>query len=163
MFNLALVGDTQLVVRLRNLPTAIANALRGKVEALTIKLQAHIIVDKLSGQVLNKRSGDLKASIQRKIEATVYAVYGIVYSSGDVKYAAAHEYGFHGTVEVKQHMRTMVFGKEAAMPFAVGPYAMRMNLPERSFMRSSLEDMREEITVGLKDAAVEGARKAVQP
>lgn len=159
MFNVTLVGDRELVARMKALPTSVAQSLRAKVEVLTIKLQAHIILDKLSGQVLNKRSGDLKASIQRKIEATELAVFGIVYSAGDVKYAKAHEFGFEGDVTVKQHTRTVVFGKEAAMPFSVGPYTMHMKMPERSFMRSSLKDMREEISTGLKEAAIEGAHR----
>lgn len=159
MFNLTLVGDRELVGRLQAMPATVARALYGKVQFYAIKLQGYIITNKLSGQVLNKRSGDLKASIQQKVEASALAVYGIVYSSGDVKYAAIHEFGFEGDVEVKQHTRTMVFGKEAALPFSVGPYTMHMKMPERSYMRSSLTDMREEISTGLKEAAIAGAQQ----
>lgn len=160
IFNVTLVGDRALVARLRNLGGPVAAALRGKIELLTIALQTHIVRDKLHGQVLGQRSGQLAQSIQRRVEATALAVFGIVFSAGNVKYAKAHEFGFHETVTVKQHMRTVVFGKEAAMPFAVGPYAMKMNIPERSFMRSAFADQRESITAGLKEAMVEGLQKA---
>jgi hypothetical protein len=34
-------------------------------------------------------------------------------------------------------------------------------MPERSFLRSSLNDMAEEIFVGIRDAAMQGAREAL--
>lgn len=162
IFNVTLVGETELVARLASLGDSVLKALRAKVEILTINLQSHIVRDKLHGQVLNQRSGQLVRSIQRRIETTALAVYGIVFSAGDVKYAKAHEFGFDGEVTVPQHMRTMVFGKEAAMPFAVGPYQMHMKLPERSFMRSSLGDQRPEITQGLKEAVVAGLQAGIR-
>jgi phage gpG-like protein len=162
IFNVTLVGESQLVGRLTSLAAPVLQALRAKIEVLTINLQTHIVRDKLHGQVLNQRSGALARSIQRRVEASQMAVFGVVFSAGDVKYAHAHEFGFQGTVTVKQHMRTMVFGKEAALPFSVGPYSMRMNVPERSFMRSSLADQRQSISAGLRDAVTEGLRLGVR-
>lgn len=159
MFNATLVGDTALIVRLKTLPKSVFDALYTKVLKLSLALQAHIVRDKLAGQVLGVVSGDLRRSIQQKMDATEMAVFGVVYSAGDVKYAGAHEFGFDGDVTVKQHTRTMVFGKEAALPFSVGPYTMHMKMPERSFMRSSLTDMKEEISTGMKEAAIEGLQR----
>lgn len=142
------------------IPGQVVKAIEAKVRALTINLQRHIVADKLQGQVLNHRTGALGRSIQQLVERSGDRVEGKVYSSGDVKYAAIHEFGFHGSETVKQHMRTTVFGLKVE-PFSVGPFTRTMNMPERSFMRSGLADMAEEIVKGLRAAAVQGAREAM--
>jgi hypothetical protein len=64
--------------------------------------------------------------------------------STPVKYARPHEYGFHGTVDVREHMRTIkqAFGRPIEPGRGHGSaHSMKMNLPERSFLRSALMDM----------------------
>ncbi len=59
LINITLTGDRALIAQLEALPAHVAQALRSKVEILTIQLQSHIVRDKLHGQVLHQRSGQL--------------------------------------------------------------------------------------------------------
>ena len=145
---------------LDRIPSVVVEAVARKVSLLTGDLQAHIVRDKLQGQVLKHRTGALGRSIQHITKRNGDITTGEVFSSGDVKYAAIHEFGFHGTENVKQHIRTMVFGKKVA-PFSVGPFTREMNMPERSFMRTGLADMAEEIVEGIRDAALKAARESL--
>ena len=75
--------------------------------------------------------------------------------ASDSRYAAAHEYGFAGRVGVRASLRriTIAFGRPIA-PITIGvdAHARRMNLPQRSFLRSSLEDIAPYIASEIEDA-----------
>lgn len=160
MFNATLVGDKELIARLDAMPDGVRAELKRKIAQLAIQLQAHIVRDKLSGQVLRVRTGALRRSIQQMVEDDGSAVYGRVYSTGDVKYAGVHEFGFSGQETVRAHTRSTVFGRKVE-PFTVASFTRNMNMPERSFMRSSLNDMAEQIREGMREAVVGGMRKAL--
>lgn len=148
------------VARLGAMPASVQAMLEAAVRRLAIRLQGYVISQKLHGQVLHQRSGRLAGSIQQ--EAPIQeggGVYGRVFSAGTVKYARIHEFGFTGAVNVPAHQRTMVFGKTVPA-FMVKPYTRRVDLPERSFLRSSLADLTGDIEHDLKAAVVEGLRKA---
>lgn len=161
MFTASLVGKTELIQRLAAMTPNVLRALKQAVTSETIKLQAHVIRDKLQGQVLNNRSGDLARSIQQDVTSTDLSVFGRVFSSGDVKYAHIHEYG--GTI----HIPEIVPDKAKALAFTIGGkqvFAMRtkahdVHMPERSFLRSALADNAVEITLALKRAAIEGLQR----
>lgn len=161
MLTVSLVGDRELIQRLSAMPAAVKGALLRKVTELAFKLEAKIKGDKLSGQVLNVRTGALRASIANDVTETATTVSGRAFSSGDVKYAGIHEFG--GKIPAHEILAT----KAQALAFAVGGkqvFARRVQIPdvtmpERSFMRSSLADMRGEIVEGLKQAAREGVAK----
>lgn len=164
IFNLTLVGDRQLIGRLETLSAPVRAALRAKVERLTIELQTHIISRKLHGQVLHQRSGALARSIQRRVEAMALAVYGIVFQSGDVKYGKIHEFGGrtppHDIYPKKADaLHFVVGGREV---FAKVVHHPGSKMPERSFMRSSLADMRPTISAGLRAAVLDGVRNGVR-
>ena len=144
---------------LDGLPPQVIEAIAKKVRALTVNLQRHIVADKLQGQVLKHRSGALGRSITTEVSTSGATTTGEVFSAGDVKYAAIHEFGFHGVETVRQHTRTMAFGRDVA-PFLCGPFTREMNVPEWSFMRSSLEDHAERIVAGIREAALAGAKKS---
>ena len=78
--------------------------------------------------------------------------------SSNSRYARVHEYGFAGTVDVKASLRriTEAFGRPIAeKAINIRPYQRRMELPERSFMRSALEDMDPEIRDEVEAALLE--------
>jgi phage gpG-like protein len=155
------IGSSQVVERIKSITPNVRTALQEKVQRLTIKLQIKVVRDKLQGQVLNVRTGRLQRSISQAVTSTETSVTGVV--STAVKYAAAHEYGFSGTVNVKEHLRTIkeAFGKSLKEPvtFTVHAHTMKMNLPERSFLRSALADMDSEIFHGIEDAVAEGSKR----
>lgn len=160
MLNVTLVGDRELVARIGAMPAKVHAALLKKVNALALKLEAKIKNEKLSGQVLNVRSGALRRSIFSQVTDTETAVTGKVASSGDVKYAAVHEFGGkippHDIFPVKAAaLAFMMNGKQVFFKHVHHPGA---TMPEQSFMRSSLAEMKDEIVSGLKQAVVEGLK-----
>ncbi len=158
MMTVTLVGDRQLVTTLQAMPQKVTASLNKEALFLSNQLRNYIITRKLSGQVLNKRTGNLQRSIKQRVETNPgISVHGYAFSSGDVKYTAIHEFGFSGSQKVKEHVRTMAFGKTVA-PFMVPSFTRNVKMPERSFMRSSLKDLTPEIIKGFTRAVMEGAK-----
>ena len=161
MITVEVFGDKQLIARLTAMPDNIRSALVRKVRALALMLEAKVKGEKLSGQVLNVVTGALRRSISNEVTTGSNSVTAEVYSSGDVKYAAIHEYG--GTIPAHEVVAT----KAQALHFVIGAkdvFAKRVQIPdvkmpERSFLRSSLDEMRDEIVEGMKEAVLEGAHK----
>jgi phage gpG-like protein len=149
------VDDSKAIARLEKIPDAVRAALLQRVSALTVQLAARVRA-KLSGEVLHVRSGALRASIFEDVQNTSTSVTGSVYSSGDVPYAAIHEYGgvipAHEVVPVKAHaLRFEIGGKTV---FAMRANIPAIHMPERSYMRSSLAEMKEQIISELQEAIV---------
>ena len=152
-----LVGDQQVLERLRALPDAVHSSLLRALTRLGIELQRDVQQDKLSGQVLKSRSGSLRSSIDLTVDQSGGTITANVFSVSP--YAAVHEYGFAGTVSVRASLRriTKAFGRPIAeKTISVPAYDRRVDLPERSFLRSALEDMapaiREEVQTALSEA-----------
>jgi phage gpG-like protein len=141
------------------MPAQLQAALSTKASALAAALHARI-QDKLSGTVLNARSGALARSIIAVIDETSAGVTVRIAVPGDIKYAAIHEYGGvippHQIVPDKAHALAFVIGGKQAFAARVNLPAVTM--PERSYMRSSLAEMADEITEGLSDAVIEAIR-----
>lgn len=162
MLTVTLVGDKELIARLDSMPDRLRAALRTKVTALALKLEAKV-KGKLTNDVLNVKTGNLRRSIHSSVDASGDAVTGKVASSGDVKYAAIHEYG--GVI--KHPGGTAYFvGKDGLAHFVSNKIAFAygnwkrtqphsVTMPERSFLRSSLTDMKEEITDGLNQTVMD--------
>ena len=152
--------DTRAHLWLSALPAKLRAALEKEISTLAQDLRTHIIRDKLVGQVLNRRSGRLGQSIQERVESSTTAVTGVVYSSGDVPYARIHEYGGKTAAHVikAKNADALAFmwrGKQAFYKKVNHPGS---NMPERSYMRSSLKDMKDEITERLQRAVTEGSQ-----
>jgi hypothetical protein len=150
MITATIYGAEEVRAKLESVFPAARASLRDTVARLAIDLQRHVVSDKLSGQVLKNRTGTLRRSINQHVEETDTSVTGVVGADMNAaRYARAHEYGFRGTVEVRAHLRTMreAFGHTLRTPgeVNVAAHSMRMNLPERSYLRSSLRDMRSTI------------------
>jgi phage gpG-like protein len=161
MFTVELVGDRELITRLTEIGPQLRGNLRRAVAKIGLDMQRRVM-EKLSGEVLKVRTGVLRSSINfRGPEETATGVTGSVGTK--VKYARVHEFGFHGTVNVKAHIRqvTQVFGRPISATQHVRAHSMRMNLPERSFLRSTLREMTPEIKAGLESAVKSTLETAV--
>lgn len=114
---------------------------------LTMRLLVRVKGSKLSGQVLNVRTGKLRRSINQRVAGQdTPMVSGTV--GTNLVYARPHEYGFKGKVTIREHVRTQVtaFGRSITpVQVVVGSHARNVTLPERSFLRSALADMSGEI------------------
>ncbi|OMR00741.1 hypothetical protein AQ718_12655 [Burkholderia pseudomallei] len=147
--------------RVGKLVPNVRSALVQRVQRLAIALQGRVVADKLSGQVLNVRTGRLRRSINQAVTTTDTTITGVV--STPVEYAPAHEYGFLGVVTVKEHLRqvTQAFGKPLKTPVTatVREHPMHMHFPPTSFLRSALKEMHDEILEEIQQAVSEGVNK----
>lgn len=160
MLLVRVTGSDDVVRRMRGLPDVVHRALLAKVYELTLRLEAHVKNDKLSGQVLNTVSGRLKRSIQSGVSDSPDRITGSVFSSGDVPYAGINEFGgktaAHDIVPVKkQALAFMMGGKQVFAKIVHHPGSV---MPERSYLRSSLGDMRSQI----KDEMTAAVREALR-
>jgi len=119
---------------------------------------ANLVRRKLTGEVLNVRTGNLRRSIFEDVQDLGTAVFGRVYGAADVPYGTIHEFGgstnAHEIVARNAKVLHFIMGGEDVYRRRVMHPGAKM--PERSFMRSSLTDMRTEIEDRLR-AAVLGA------
>lgn len=154
------VDDRAVRAWFDKMPAAIQKRLEQTVYTLAEKLRSHIVRDKLLGQVLNRRTGRLGQSIQQRVETAANGATGIVYSSGDVPYAAIHEFGGHTAAHVieARNAKALAFEMAGKMVFAKRVNHPGSNMPERSFMRSSLADMKDEIIERMTQAVQEGTK-----
>jgi hypothetical protein len=97
-------GAAQTVQRLNALGAGLVPSIEVSMEREMIRLQAKVIKDKLSGQVLKNRTGNLRRSIGAEVFTVGRIVKGRVYVGREAsKYGFVHEYG--GTFVIPQHLR----------------------------------------------------------
>jgi phage gpG-like protein len=134
---------------------AVQDALLGQADALRGALEARI-QQKLSGEVLQTRSGALAASIISSIENDGSDASVSISSTG-VPYAAIQEFGgktaAHDIVAVKA--KVLAFSMGGDQIFAKSVHHPGSTIPARSYLRSSLADMRDDIESGFKQAVLE--------
>jgi phage gpG-like protein len=130
---------------------AAATALGAKLGDLVLYIRS----EKLSGQVLNRRTGALSDSIGSEVTSTTFPVRGAVFSRG-VKYAAIHEYG--GTtaphVIMAKNAQALAFMMDGKMVFRRMVNHPGSVMPERSYMRSSVAENLNEITFAVRSAII---------
>ncbi len=151
MLSLSIDGAEALQARLDAFPAALAADLAAKAQALGEALADKVRNEKLSGQVLNARSGALRDSIEAQVSTDGDEVSASVGSYGDVKYAAIQEYGgktgAHEILPVKGAVLAFLVG--GALRFAAKVEHPGSVIPERSYLRSSLDEMSAEIVAAL--------------
>lgn len=127
-------------------------ALRGELSGRTINLLSYIKDDKLSGQVLNQRSGNLKNSGFTEMSESSEALSGTVNFGRTVPYAAIHNYG--GSIDIPEVTdKLMVFQRNGETVFTRKHRAFTVQMPARNYMESSLDENSPEIIEGLQSAA----------
>jgi len=151
---------------LRAMPEHIRAELRKAMTRITLKLARHSVQTKLSGQVLKRRTGTLARSVMQspRVYETAEAVVGSVGIAditgpggrAPVHYGAAHEFG--GEITIPEHLRLVkqAFGRELKFPVWANVRSHTVKLPERSFLRSSLQDLYADGTIGAEVAAAVG-------
>jgi HK97 gp10 family phage protein len=131
------VNDRALVARLDAMPSKVQASLKRRITQLALTLQSKVKQDKLSGQALNVRTGNLRRSINYEVIADATSVTGRVFSDSSVKYAAIHEFG--GVINRVGTIK--------------GPYQIKM--PQRAFMLPAFAEMKPEIEEGIDEAVKE--------
>ena len=155
MLSVSLERADALAARFEAMPAAVQAAVRAKAASLAERLRAHVVDDKLSGQVLRRKTGALAASIGADVTIDGDRIVARVFSSGDVKYARIQEYGgrtpAHDIVPVKAKALAFLGGTV----FARVVHHPGSTIPERSYLRSSLADMAGVIADELKSVVAE--------
>ncbi|GLR26514.1 phage virion morphogenesis protein [Limnobacter litoralis] len=149
------VGQERLTSNLSQFPSAVRQSLVREVTKISIDLQRKVVSQKLHGQLLRQRSGRLARSINQRVVEDDLKVTGSV--GTNVSYGKVHELG--GTFKVPQHMRMMrqAFGRPIKEPRLVTVRAHSVTFPQRSFLQSSLDEMRNAIVSRLTAAAQKAA------
>lgn len=90
-FNFKVVGDTEVIEKLGRFPNSLRKQLKETVESLSIRFNRKVKQDKLSGQVLNVRTGRLRRSMSYNVTEARAKILGSI--GTNVKYARRHEFG----------------------------------------------------------------------
>lgn len=157
MLTAKLVGDTELIERLTNMPVRIRSGLARAVTQLSLE-GAQLSKRKVSGEVLKVRSGALRASI--KPNPTKITAVGAEGGWGtDSKYGRIQEEGVPHSWEIMpKSARALAFEVNGQTIFA-----MRVThppLPAHSFIGSALRELEPRIEEVLGAAVWEEIQKA---
>ena len=111
MLNVEFIGGDAIAAVLKAYSDGVQSAVEKSIGRSVLKLQREVKRNRLSGQVLNVRTGNLRRSIHHQVTSSGGLVVGEV--NTNVRYGAAQEYGFAGTVNVKASMRQIrqAFGR----------------------------------------------------
>jgi len=159
------IGDDRVDAKFARIAAKSMPILVNRIGRVVYKLEGRVKTRKLSGQVLKVRSGTLRRDIHSEVTTESNKVTGK--TGTNMEYAGVHEYGFHDTVEVREHLRrtkaeaklfirgnkkgqvnlaaTKKAQREKQATVRVRAHTRKANFPEWSFLRSALADMRAEI------------------
>jgi phage gpG-like protein len=122
---------------------------QGTMTRLMVELRSRV-TQKLSGQVLKIRTGNLIRSVNNSVTRILGVIAGFVRAGREAPYGKIHEYG--GTFSVAEYLRQLKSGKQAIVR------AHTVTFPQRSFMRTSLFEMQSQIISEVSTAVTEGLK-----
>jgi len=132
MISFQQIGAEQVLIFLKGKPEKLQGGMQRAFARIAIRLQKYIVTQKLSGDPLKRHSGKLAASVIQRVENSGTKISAIVQAGSLAPYAFVHEYG--GTFQIPEHLSVSRLGRS----FTV--HAHSATFPERSFMRTSLEE-----------------------
>lgn len=154
-------GDKEVAARLVDLPQRVRNKVRVAIRQATIQMLSMVKL-KLTGPVLNVKTGLLRRSINQRVEDLPSQegpgqVGGVIRGSvgtnrRTVPYAAIHEFGgkTRPHVIMPKNKKVLRFasaqgaflqGNKSGFVFASRVNHPGSNMPERSYLRSSLREV----------------------
>jgi hypothetical protein len=168
-------SDKRAVESLVSKTDTIIGRLTLKLNSLMIRLSAKIVGEKLEGQLLHHRTGKLSNSI-RVIPPVIEGGNlraGVQGAGGPAWYGKLHEWGYTysrqaGTRRIgfnakgeitKLLTRAKTVRRSVASTRTLNVRSYTVHIPERSFMRSSQEEMRPVITDELKQEASDAIKE----
>lgn len=154
-------GDTELVDQLRAKEDLFDQVMTQRMHAVVDEVQRHVVTDHLSGPTgehsLSRQRGNLARSLQTGVEGDSGTVEGRVFFTGDVPYAAIHEFGgvipAHDVVPKNaQALHFMMGGKEV---FAKIAHIPDIVMPERAPLRTGFQERAQWIVDQIKGGIAE--------
>lgn len=155
-FSIRLENAENLIARLEKAPALIRKNLAEAIAKAGDDLADYIRMTKLSGTVLQARSGALRRSIRSEFTDNGKRMVAKVGSHG-IKYAAIHEYG--GVINHPGSDKLQVFKSGGKTVFAHGTRPHKIPMPMRSYLRDSLSESREVIVNRMREAIRNGVGK----
>lgn len=152
-------GDREAGVRLRRLDDVVRLKVLEAITGLTFDLQDYVVRQKLSGQVLRRRTGNLADHIYRRVDESDKVIRGVV--GTNVPYGRVHEFGYQGPQHIRAFNRTVttIFGRKVEPATQhVGQFTRHVNIKARPFLHPSLEENRQKIY----DTLTRAVRSAAQ-
>jgi phage gpG-like protein len=148
-------GDVQVVAAVGQLSTTLRAILVDSIRRQAFRLQAEVVTDKLSGDPLHRRTGNLASSIN--VDVTDESDRIVARIGTKVGYGRVHEYG--GTFSIPAHTRTLttVFGRSVAAR-TIDVRAHAATFPERSFLRSTVSEERSVVIADIQSDLAAGAK-----
>lgn len=149
MIGIEITGDSSVIAKLGEKPAEIRARAKSSLDAWAMELAGYIKASKLSGQVLNRRKGRLSSSVHYVSSETTDSTSAGAAAGAGVPYARIHEFG--GTIHhpggtayfISQLLGAKAFFVSNLSPSAAWLPRTRPHdivMPERSYMRSSLDD-----------------------
>ena len=162
MIKFEMVGDSEMRAALSACSRKIDDEIKSSMAFMVFRLQKQIKTHKLLGQVLHRRTGNLRDNIVRDSWQDGGRTVGVVGIAPGAPYGKLHEYGFSGAVSVPAHVRQVkqVFGRRLKTPINVhvSAHTRHERQPERSFMRTAIADMLPFIRQEIEAAAKRGLK-----
>jgi hypothetical protein len=146
---------------------AIRKALAAKMDFTTLRLQQIIVNDKLEGQVLNHKTGNLGKSVRptETVVTTSEIDGGVVAGDTGAGYARALEYGSRAHLIIAVNAKALAFGVQGGEVVS-GLYETETIFRKKvmhpgnrayAFMRGTLDEESQNIQAGFQEAVAEGA------
>jgi len=142
------IDDRNVQLRFSTMSKRVHDELLATIDKDRRILAEYVQSQKLSGQVLNVRSGRLRDSIESSVEDQGTRITGSAFASSDVPYARIHEYGGDIYPKIDKALRFVIDGKVI--------FAQHVRMPERSYLRSALRDMKARLIEDMKAAVRRG-------
>lgn len=154
------LGGEAVAQRLKGGDERLRTGLSQTIGRLVLTLQRNVKQNKLSGQVLNVRTGRLRRSINTRME-NLNTAQPAGFVGTNVSYARAWELGFDGKVNVRESLRMQVtaFGKSIEpQQVTVRAHQRNVHMPAKSFLGSALQELQPEIMRELSGSVTEAIR-----
>ncbi len=150
------VGSEKVVLKFRNAPARIMDAVRRTVYALGFELERIVKNDTLSGQVLHRRSGDLARSVNTKRSGNATMARASV--GTNKVYGRAWQLGFHLPERVIEPKTAQsLFWPGALHPVRSVRQPAR-DVAARPFLTIALDRIRPKVGPTIRNAAVLAAQ-----
>ncbi len=155
------IGAEMVSAKLRKVPMSVRQQLVIAVRDSGLFLANYIKQKKLSGQMLNVRSDKLRSSVISEFTDAGNEVYSLV-GPGPVAYARIHEFGGQTKAHeiVAKNGKMLHFVSGGLDIFRKSVHHPGSKMPERSYLRSSLFETREQIARKIEEAIKNGIDKA---
>lgn len=141
MLKITLTGGERLIERLRTAPQRLLSVMATRLNIEMVRLQSKIVTEKLSGQVLHRRTGKLAGSIRVEpttVEGTQLTA-SVLGAGGPAFYGAYHEEGVsHAWQITAVNARALHFVSGGRDVYARS--VMHPPLAMRAFMKPALEE-----------------------